>query len=179
MADSENKDLMKFLERQFEGIYQRLANTPTKDDLANFATKDDLAGFATKDDLANFATKDDLAGFATKDDLASFATKDDLRAEISATKDELRAEISATKDELDAKITAAKEKAMRHTGVLIEDVHHKLDIIIEGLMGANEGRDRDKKENEQEHARLEKMTLLNTADVSALDQRVGRLEGRV
>ena len=168
MADSENKDLMKFLERQFEGIYQRLANTPTKDDLANFATKDDLAGFATKDDLAGFATKDDLANFATKDDLASFATKDDLRAEISATK-----------DELDAKITAAKEKAMRHTGVLIEDVHHKLDIIIEGLMGANEGRDRDKKENEQEHARLEKMTLLNTADVSALDQRVGRLEGRV
>jgi hypothetical protein len=119
MADSENKDLMKFLEKkfdgiekQFEGVYKRLDN-------------------------------------------------------------------NANKDDLDIKIVAAKEETMRHTGVLIENVHHKLDLIIEGLMGVNERRDRDKKENDQEHSRLEKMTLINTADISKLDQRVGKLEGRV
>lgn len=121
MADNDNRELMQFLEKQFEGIYKRLDNTATKDDLANFATKDDLK----------------------------------------------------------AEIAAAKEETMRHTGILIEDVKHKLDIVIEGVMGVNERLDRRTEENEKEHARLEKMTLFNSADISKLDQRVGRLEGQI
>ena len=121
MADNDNKDLMQFLEKQFEGIYKRLDNTATKDELAKMASIDDL----------------------------------------------------------DAKITAAKEETMRHTGVLIEAVRHDIKIVIEGLMGSNEKRDRDKEEHEQEHTRLEKITLINSADISKLDQRVGRLEERV
>lgn len=128
MADSDNEELMQFLEKQFEGIYNRLDNTPTKDDLA-----------------------------AVRGELANFATKDDLKAEI----------------------TAAKEETMRHTGVLIESVRDDMKIVIEGLMGSNEKRNRDKEDNEREHARLEKITLINTADISKLDQRVGKLEGRV
>jgi hypothetical protein len=198
MADNGNKELMDFIEKkfdgienqfnnfekQFEGVYKRLDNTATKDDLANFATKDDLANFATKDDLANFATKDDLANFATKDDLANFATKDDLanfatKDDLAnfATKDDLAN--FATKDDLEVATNAAKEETMRHTGVLIEAVDHKLDIVIEGVMTVNERLDRRMDENEQEHGRLEKMTLINTADISKLDQRVGKLEGRV
>jgi tetrahydromethanopterin S-methyltransferase subunit G len=90
MADNDNKELMEFLGKQFEGIYKRLDNTDKR--------------------LDNTATKDDLANLATKDD--------------------------------------------------IEDVK------------------RQKEENEREHARLEKMTLINTSDISRLDQRVGRLEGK-
>ena len=143
----DNRDLMKFLEKQFEGIYKRLDNTDKK--LENAASKDDLANFATKDDLANFATKDDLVNFATKDDLVKFATKYDI------------------------------EEVKRHTGILIEAIDHKIDIVIEGVMAVNERLDRRTDENEQEHRRLEKMSLINTADISKLEQRVIRLEGKV
>ena len=125
MADNGNKDLMQFLEKQFEGIYKKLDNTVSTDDF--------------KSEIAKLASKDDL----------------------------------------DAKITAAKEETMRHTGVLIEAVEHKLDLIVEGVMAVNERLDRRTNENEHEHHRLEKMNLINTADISKLDQRVGKLEGRV
>ena len=92
-----------------------------------------------------------LAGMATKDDLAS------------------------TRDE----IVTAKEEVMRHTGVLIEAVDHKIDLLVEGRMATHERIDRDKEENEVEHARMERTTLINTADISGLDKRVGKLEGRV
>jgi hypothetical protein len=177
---------LEFLAKQFEGIYQRLDNTASKDDLAKMASKDDLiseiAKMASKDDLiseiAKMASKDDLiseiAKMASKDDLkseiAKMASKDDLAN--FATKDDLTK--FATKDDL----AAAKEETMRHTGVLIEAVRSDIKIVIEGLMGSNEKRDRDKEENDQEHARLEKVALINSADISKLDQRVGRLEGR-
>jgi hypothetical protein len=79
-----------------------------------------------------------------------------------------RLDNTATKDDL--------ADSMRHTGVLIEAVEHKLDIVVEGVMGINEKMAREKKEHEAEHGRLEKMSLINTADISGLDQRVGRLE---
>ena len=71
------------------------------------------------------------------------------------------------------------EEVKRHTGVLIEAVEHKVEIVIEGVMGLNERLDRHTAENEQEHARLEKMTLVNMADIATLDQRVGRLEEKI
>ena len=126
MADNDNKDIMQFLEKkfdgiekQFEGIYKRLDST---------ASKDDLAGINKR--LDNTATKDDI------------------------------------------------EEVKRHTGVLIEDVHHKLDIVIEGLIGANESRKREKEEIESELSRFLKMSLINTSDIHKLEQRVRKLEER-
>jgi archaellum component FlaC len=77
------------------------------------------------------------------------------------------------------KIDDQFEEVKRHTGVLIEAVEHKIDIVIEGVMGLNERLDRHMEENEQEHSRLEKMTLVNMADISKLDRRVGGLEEKI
>ncbi|MGC2422892.1 MAG: hypothetical protein WA666_00895 [Nitrospirota bacterium] len=82
-------------------------------------------------------------------------------------------------DERFKKIDDQFEEVKRHTGVLIEAVEHKIDIVIEGVMGLNERLDRHTAENKQEHSRLEKMTLVNLADISKLDQRVGRLEEKI
>ena len=87
--------------------------------------------------------------------------------------EKIHSEIVQTKNELKNDI----EEAKRHTGVLIEDVNHRLDLIVEGLTGTQEGRKQDKIENEQAHEQLDKRILINSADISALDQRVGRLEG--
>jgi hypothetical protein len=67
----------------------------------------------------------------------------------------------------------------REMGVLYEDVQHRFDLVGEGMTAMRQGFDKDKDENEQEHARLEKMTLVNLADISKLDQRVGRLEEKI
>ncbi len=80
---------------------------------------------------------------------------------------------------LKAEIDTAKEETMRHTGVLIEEVRHDIKILAEGIMTANEKTGREKEENKQEHVQLEKRILINTADISSLDNRVGRLEGKI
>ncbi len=67
----------------------------------------------------------------------------------------------------------------REMGVLYEDVQHKFDIVAEGMTAIHQVFDKHKDENEQEHARLEKMTLVNLADIATLDQRVGRLEEKI
>jgi len=89
-----------------------------------------------------------------------------------------RLDKTATKDDVQALIAKSEEKVMRHTGVLIEDVKHKIDLLVEGRVATHERMDRDTEENIREHVRLEKMTLSNTADISRLDLRVGRLEGK-
>lgn len=80
--------------------------------------------------------------------------------------------------QLKSEIAEAKEEMMRHTGVLIEGVQHKLELLVEGRMATHEKMEREKEENKREHDRLEKMTLINTSDISTLDRRVGRLEGK-
>ena len=87
--------------------------------------------------------------------------------------EKIHSEIVQTKNELRNDM----EEVKRHTGVLIEEVNHRLDLIVEGLTGTQDGRKQDKIENEQAHEQLDKRILINSADISALDQRVGRLEG--
>ncbi|MBI5694430.1 MAG: hypothetical protein HZC51_01650 [Nitrospirae bacterium] len=89
-----------------------------------------------------------------------------------------RLDNTATKDDLKVEITTAKEDVMRYTGILLEEVQYKLDLLAEGRLATHERIERDKDDNVLEHSRLEKMGLVNAADISALDQRVGRLEGR-
>jgi len=82
-------------------------------------------------------------------------------------------------DERFEKIDERFEDARRHTGVLIEAVNHRIDLLVEGMTSIRQGFEKDKDENEQEHSRLEKMTLVNLADIATLDQRVGRLEEKI
>lgn len=91
--------------------------------------------------------------------------------------EKIHSEIIQTKNELKNELKNDIEEAKRHTGVLIEEVNHRLDLIVEGLTGTQDGRKQDKIENEQAHEQLDKRILINSADISALDQRVGRLEG--
>ncbi|MDD1748781.1 MAG: hypothetical protein LUO89_02795 [Methanothrix sp.] len=135
MADNDNKELMDFLGKQFQGIEKQFERIDKR-----------FEGIEKR--LDNTASKDDLANFATKDDLTKLATKDDI------------------------------EDVKRHTSVLIEALDHKIDIVIEGVMAANERLDRHAEENKQEHSSLEKRILINAADIAGLDQRVGRLESR-
>jgi hypothetical protein len=67
----------------------------------------------------------------------------------------------------------------REMGILYEDVQHKFELVTEGMTSLRQVFEKDKDENEQEHSRLEKMTLVNMADISKLDQRVGSLEEKI
>lgn len=59
----------------------------------------------------------------------------ELRQEIAATANTLREEMAGVRQEVSASATTLREDiadAKRHTGVLVEDLHHKLDLVIEG-----------------------------------------------
>lgn len=84
-------------------------------------------------------------------------------------------------DAIDKKFDAVDEQfetMRREIGVQFEAMDHKIDLLIEGMVGANQTAVRNKEENDREHARLEKMSLINAADISNLDKRVERLEQR-
>ncbi|MHB8172901.1 MAG: hypothetical protein ACYDFU_00375 [Nitrospirota bacterium] len=102
-----------------------------------------------------------------------------LDNKIDQTSTNLENKISQFNANLEEKIVSAKEEAMRHTGVLIEEVNHKIDLLVEGMSAMRERKEMDKEEHEDEHGKLEKRILINTADISTLDQRVGRLEGKI
>ena len=52
----------------------------------------------------------------------------DLRQEMTGMKAELRQEMAAMESRLGERI----EETKRHSGILAEDLHHKLDLVIEG-----------------------------------------------
>ena len=84
-------------------------------------------------------------------------------------------------ESIDKKFEAVDEKfetMRREIGVQFEAMDHKIDLLIEGMIGTNQTISKNKEENDREHARLEKMSLINTADIANLDKRVGRLEQR-
>lgn len=163
MADNDNRELMEFLEKQFKGIENQFKGVGEQFKDVREQFKDVRGQF--KDVREQFKGVNEqiegvnkrLDNTASKDDLANFATKDDLKAEIAA----------------------AKEEIMRHAGILNEDTQHKLDLLVEGRTATHERIERDKEENVREHGQLEKMTFINTSDISKLDQRMGRLEGNV
>ncbi len=102
-----------------------------------------------------------------------------IHNKIDQTSTNLENKISQFNANLEEKIVSAKEEAMRHTGVLIEEVNHKIDLLVEGMSAMRERKEIDKEEHEDEHGKLEKRILINTADISTLDQRMGRLEGKI
>jgi len=82
-------------------------------------------------------------------------------------------------EELDNKFDAmrveTKEEIQgleRRTGVLIEEVHHKIDIVIEGQQGIIQKLGGHIEENESEHKRLEHMVMEDRADIYNIKKRL-------
>lgn len=74
----------------------------------------------------------------------------------------------ATKDELKVEI----KESERRTGILIEEVNHKIDLVIEGQQGIIQKLDRHIDENESEHKRLEHMVMEDRADIYNIKKRL-------
>ena len=70
-------------------------------------------------------------------------------------------------EEIDEKI----EDAKRYTGILIEEVNHRIDLVIEGQQGIIQKLDGHIKENESEHGRLEHMIMEDRADIYNMKKR--------
>jgi len=64
------------------------------------------------------------------------------------------------------------EDSERRTGILIEEIHHKIDIVIEGQQGIIQKLDRHIDENESEHKRLEHMVMEDRADIYNIKKRL-------
>ena len=70
----------------------------------------------------------------------------------------------ATKEEL--------EGLERRTGILFEEVNHRIDLVIEGQQGIIQKLDRHIGENESEHRRLEHMIMEDRADIYNIKKRL-------
>ena len=77
---------------------------------------------------------------------------------------EKRMDSMATKEEL--------EGLERRTGILFEEVNHKIDLVIEGQQGIIQKLDRHIDENEKEHRRLEHMVMEDRADIYNIKKRL-------
>ena len=64
-----------------------------------------------------------------------------------------------------------KSDAERYLEEQFEKVSRKLDFIIEFMRA-------DKEKSDQEHLEWEKKKIIKAAEIAALDQKLGRLEGR-
>ena len=69
--------------------------------------------------------------------------KNELRGEIRSVKTELRGEIQSVKTELGGRIDELTKQVeentveIRHTGVLIERLEDKIDLVAENTLGLN------------------------------------------
>ncbi len=64
------------------------------------------------------------------------------------------------------------EDSERRTGILIEEVHHKIDLVIEGQQGIIQKLGGHIEENESEHKRLEHMVMEDRADIYNIKKRL-------
>lgn len=58
------------------------------------------------------------------------------------------------------------------TGILFEDVNHRIDLVIEGQQGIIRKLDRHTGENEKERHRLEHMVMEDRADIYNIKKRL-------
>ncbi|MBI5694765.1 MAG: hypothetical protein HZC51_03340 [Nitrospirae bacterium] len=101
-----------------------------------------------------------------------FANKDDLKKELEnfATKDDLKS--FATKDDLDRGLDDVK----RHNEILIEDVKHGIQAIVDGQRMHDEKQDRDNAEIADRFARLDKFDMHLMSDIDDHEMRIKALE---
>lgn len=104
-----------------------------------------------------------------QDIAASAAT---LRQEMAASTTELRQEIAASATTLRDDLSEVK----RHTGVLVEDLHHKLDLVIEGHQLLRQQIAESRSENERQARETRALIQLS---YHQLQERVESLERRV
>lgn len=79
--------------------------------------------------------RQEIAATATtlREEMGGLRTE--LRQEMGATATTLREEMGSLRQEVSASAATLREDiadAKRHTGVLVEDLHHKLDLVVEG-----------------------------------------------
>jgi hypothetical protein len=74
----------------------------------------------------------------------------------------------ATKEELKSELKDSE----RRTGILIEEVNHKIDLVIEGQQGIIQKLDWHIDENDSEHKRLEHMVMEDRADIYNIKKRL-------
>ena len=106
---------------------------------------------------------------------------------VSGTEGRLRNQMqslgASLRQEFDEKLNEKFEEAERHSGVLYEDVFHKLDLVVEGYQGVNQKIEKleariEKSEARMEHEFLETRALIQLS-YRQLQQRVETLEQRV
>jgi hypothetical protein len=114
----------------------------------------------------------DTAGL--RQELASTAVG--FRQELVSTAASLRQELVTAVTDLRREIADSREETKRHTGVLIEDVYHKLDLVVEGMQFLRQA-DADIRA-EIVHESRETRALLKLS-YQQLDQRVTYLEQRL
>lgn len=88
----------------------------------------------------------------------------------------LRQELATSVTELRREITDSREEMKRHSGVLYEDLHHKLDLVVEGMQFFRQSFVDVR--SEIAHESQETRALLKLS-YHQLHQRVEHLENRV
>ena len=95
---------------------------------------------------------------------------------VSGAEGRLRKETETLGATLRQEFGEKAEEVKRHSGVLYEDVLHKLDLVVEGYQGLNQKI--EKLEARMEHEFLETRALIQLS-YRQLQQRVETLEQRV
>lgn len=92
---------------------------------------------------------------------------------------EKRLENTATKDDLIATkldLQQGLEDVKRHTEILIEDVKHGIQAIVDGQRMHDEKQDRDNVESDNRFSRLDKFDMHLMSDIDDHEMRIKALE---
>lgn len=112
---------------------------------------------------------------ATKDDIASIESRMATQDDIAELKGHI-ADVYVRIEEFRGSLERRMDDSERKMGILVEDLHHKLDLIIEGFGGQNDRMAGYEIYNDSEHKALDRRCIENAAATVRLDGRVTRLE---
>ena len=103
------------------------------------------------------------------------ASREEMSQQITASREETAQQIAELREETISRFEKGEETA-RHTVVLVEDLRSKLDLVAEGVIGANERLDRYRSE-----ARIEFNQVKGWIEpyYRELDGRVRNLDNRM
>ena len=77
---------------------------------------------------ATESLRQEMTGIASRLDQKVDGLATSLRAEMVGMKTDLRQEMGS----MESRLSERLEETKRHSGILAEDLHHKLDLVIEG-----------------------------------------------
>jgi hypothetical protein len=103
------------------------------------------------------------------------ASREETARQFAASREETSLQIAKLREEMISRFEKGEETA-RHTEILIEDLRHKLDVVAEGVVGANERLDRYRSEARIEFNQVKGWIEPYFRD---LDGRVRNQDGRI